>query len=147
MLASNSLRHWFLPLLWTLQIFYFSLLPRGSFPKVDQQHVDTGYLQYLYHFGQFFCLSLLLYRPVLCSSWSDSRLAGRRNVVPAALAVLVIIALLDEAIQIAVPTRRFTLRDLAADIVGGAVGLLLMQMSRREPDSDRPDGSTSVSAN
>ena len=129
MWSSNS-SCWLVPLLWTVQIFYFSLLPRGSFPQVDQQHADAGSLQYVYHFGQFFCLSLLLYRAIICNSSTDNRSAICRHPASAAFALLVMIALLDEAIQIVVPTRHFTVRDLTADIVGGAVGLLLVQMIR-----------------
>jgi VanZ family protein len=47
-----------------------------------------------------------------------------------ALLAITIIAFLDELIQVPVPTRKFTLRDLMADIVGGGFGLLIMQMGR-----------------
>lgn len=124
----NSVRNWLLPILWTLQIFYFSLLPRGSYPQINDQHFDTGYLQYLYHFGQFFCLSLLLYRAILCSSVSAKTPAPRSHLLKHALLAIAIIAFLDELIQILVPTRRFALRDLMADVVGGSFGLLIMQM-------------------
>jgi hypothetical protein len=131
------LRNWLPPILWTLQIFYFSSLPRGSYPKIDEQHFDTGYLQYLYHFGQFFCLSLLLYRAILCSSVSAKIATRRSHVVKHALLAIVIIAFVDELIQVPVPTRKFTVRDLMADVAGGWFGLLIVQTGKRSKDDKR----------
>jgi VanZ family protein len=128
MLDSKWLSHWLPPILWTLQIFYLSLLPRGSYPKIEDQHFDPSYLQYVYHFGQFLCLSLLFYRAMLYSSFSGEKVGTRHNHAYLTLAVVIIIAFLDEIIQIPVPTRRFTLRDLMADVVGGGFGLLFMRI-------------------
>jgi len=133
----NWVRHWLLPILWTLQIFYFSSLPRGSYPKIDEQHFDTSYLQYIYHFGQFFCLSLLLHRAILRSSVSAKTPTQRSRVLRHALLAIAIIAFLDELIQVPVPTRKFTLRDLMADVAGGGFGLLIVQMGKRSKDVDR----------
>jgi VanZ family protein len=137
MFDSNWLRNWLPPILWTLQIFYFSLLPRGSYPKIDEQHFDTSYLQYVYHFGQFFCLSLLLYRAMFRSSVSANGAMARSHVVKQALLIIAVIALLDELIQVPVPTRKFTVRDLAADVAGGALGVLIMQRGKRSKDVNR----------
>jgi VanZ family protein len=133
----KQLDNWLLPLLWTLQIFYFSSLPRGSYPKIDEQHFDTGYVQYLYHFAQFFCLSLLVYRAMLRSSVSAKTADRRGHVLKHALIVIAVIAFLDELIQIPVPTRTFTTRDLMANLAGGGVGLLSMQIGRRSKDLHR----------
>jgi VanZ family protein len=133
----NWLRNWLPPILWTLQIFYFSLLPRGSFPKIDEQHFHASYLQYIYHFGQFFCLSLLLYRAILRSSVSGKIVTPRSHVVKHALLAIVIIAFVDELIQVTVPTRKFTVRDLMADVAGGGFGLLIVQMGKRSKDVNR----------
>lgn len=133
----NWLRNWLPPILWTLQIFYFSSLPRGSYPRIDGQHFDTGYLQYLYHFGQFFCLSLLLYRAILRSSVSAKIATRRSHVVKHALLAIAIVAFVDELIQVAVPTRKFTVRDLMADVAGGGFGLLIVQMGKRSKDVNR----------
>ena len=133
------LRNWILPVLWTLQIFYFSLLPRGSYPKIDEQHFDTSYLQYIYHSGQYFCLSLLVYRGALRSSVSAKTAARRGHVLKHALIVIAVIAFLDELIQIPVPTRTFTTPDLMADLAGGGVGLLSMQIGRRSKDRHRQE--------
>jgi hypothetical protein len=131
----NWLRNWLPPILWTLQIFYFSSLPRGSYPKIDEQHFDTGYLQYLYHFGQFFCLSLLIYRAILRSAVAAKMATTRHShMVKHALLAIAIIAFVDELIQIPVPTRKFTVRDLMADVAGGGFGLLIVQMSKRSKD-------------
>jgi VanZ family protein len=133
----NWLRNWLPPILWTLQIFYFSSLPRGSYLRIDGQHFDTGYLQYLYHFGQFFCLSLLLYRAILRSSVSAKIATPRSHVVKHALLAIAIIAFVDELIQVPVPTRKFTVRDLMADVAGGGVGLLIIIKGRRWVELDR----------
>jgi VanZ family protein len=133
----NWLRTWLPPILWTLQIFYFSSLPRGSYPRIDGQHFDTGYLQYVYHFGQFFCLSLLLYRAILRSSVSTKIATRRSHVVKHALLAIAIIAFVDELIQVPVPTRKFTVRDLMADVAGGGVGLLIIIKGRRWVELDR----------
>jgi len=131
------LHNWILPILWTVQIFYFSSLPRGSYPKIDEQHFDTSYLQYIYHFGQFFCLSLLLHRAILRSSVSAKSPTGRSRVLRHALLAIAIIAFLDELIQVPVPTRKFTVRDLMADVAGGGFGLLIVQMGKRSKDVNR----------
>jgi VanZ family protein len=128
----NGLRYWLLPFLWTVQIFYFSLLPRGLYPRIGNANFDTHYLQYIYHSCQFFCLSLLVYRAFLYSSWPRNQDFNRRALAYAVLALLLTVALLDESIQIFVPTRSFTVRDLAADIFGGAAGVLLMHVTRRK---------------
>jgi VanZ family protein len=55
-----------------------------------------------------------------------------------ALLAIAIIAFLDELIQIPVPTRKFAVRDLVADVVGGGFGLLLMMhMAKRSKDINR----------
>ena len=128
----NWLRNWLPPILWTLQIFYFSLLPRGSYPKIDDQHFETGYVQYVYHFGQFFCLSLLLCRAILRSSVSAKIATPRSHVVKHALLAIAIIAFVDELIQVPVPTRKFTVRDLMADLAGGGFGLFFMRIRKHE---------------
>ena len=132
----NWLRNWLLPVLWTLQIFYFSLLPRGSYPNIDDQHLGTSYLQYAYHFGQFFCLALLLYRSVLRSAVSKTP-RPRSYALKHAFLAIAIIAFLDELIQIPVPARKFAVPDVLADMAGGCFGLLLMQMVKRSNDLDR----------
>jgi len=133
----NWLRNWLPSILWALQIFYFSSLPRGSYPKIDEQHFDTGYLQYLYHFGQFFCLSLLIYRAILRSSVSAKIATPRSHAVKHALLAIAIIAFVDELIQVPVPTRKFTVRDLMADVAGGGFGLLIVQIGKRSKDVNR----------
>jgi VanZ family protein len=137
MFDSNWLRNWLPPILWTLQIFYFSSLPRGSYPKIDEQHLDTSYLQYLYHFGQFFCLSLLVSRAMLRSSVPAKIATPRSHVVKQALLAIAIVAFVDELIQVPVPTRKFTVRDLMADVAGGGFGLLIVQMGKRSKDVNR----------
>lgn len=137
MFKLKRLGNWLLPILWTLQIFYFSSLPRGAYPKIDEQHFDTGYLQYLYHFGQFFCLSLLVYRAILRSSVSTRIANPRSHVVKHAVLAIAMIAFLDELIQVPVPTRKFTVRDLMADVAGGGFGLLIVQMGKRSKDVNR----------
>jgi VanZ family protein len=133
----NWLRNWLPPILWTLQIFYFSLLPRGSFPKIDEQHFHASYLQYIYHFAQFFFLSLLIYRAIVRSSVSAKIATRRSHVVKHALLAIAIIAFVDELIQVPVPTRKFTVRDLMADVVGGGFGLLIVQMGKRSKHINR----------
>ena len=134
----SCLRNWLPAILWTLQIFYFSSLPRSSYPKIDEQHFGTSYLQYIYHFGQYFCLSLLVYRATLRGSVSAKTAAGHGHVLKHALLAIAIIAFLDELIQIPVPTRKFTVRDLMADVAGGGFGLLLMMhMGKRSKDINR----------
>jgi len=133
----NWLRNWLPSILWALQIFYFSSLPRGWYPKIDEQHFDTGYLQYLYHFGQFFCLSLLIYRAILRSSVSAKIATPRSHAVKHALLAIAIIAFVDELIQVPVPTRKFTVRDLMADVAGGGFGLLIVQIGKRSKDVNR----------
>lgn len=125
------LSNWVPPILWTLQIFYLSSLPRSSYPKTNAEHFDTGSLQYLYHFGQFFCLAFLVYRAILHSSLFGDKVENHRKLIYATLLVIAIIALLDELIQIPVPTRKFTFRDLAADLVGGIFALLLIKIRSR----------------
>jgi hypothetical protein len=137
MLDSKWPSNWLPPILWTLQIFYFSLLPRGWYPRIDGQRFDTGYLQYLYHFGQFFCLSLLLYRAILRSSVSAKIATPRSHAVKHALLAIAIIAFVNELIQVPVPTRKFTVRDLMADVLGGGFGLLIVQMGKRSKDVHR----------
>jgi VanZ family protein len=126
-----------LPCLWTLQIFYFSSLPRGSYPKVDDQHLDTSYLQYVYHFGQYFCLALLLYRAKLHSALPAKTAEHIRQMPKRTLVIIAVVALVDELIQIPVPTRTFTLRDVMADVAGGGFALLLMQLGKRSKDAQR----------
>jgi hypothetical protein len=133
----NWLRNWLPPILWTFQIFYFSSLPRGSYPKIDEQHFATGYLQYLYHFGQFFCLSLLLYRAILRSSVSAKVTTPRGHAVKHALLAIAIIAFVDELIQVPVPTRKFTVRDLMADVAGGGFGLFFFMWIRKRDATSR----------
>ena len=130
----NWLRNWLPPILWTLQIFYFSSLPRGSYPKIDEQHFDTGYLQYLYHFGQFFCLSLLIYIAILRSVVSAKIATGPSHVVRHVLLAIAIIAFVDELLQVPIPTRKFTVRDLMANVAGGGFGLLIVQLGKRSKD-------------
>ena len=133
------LRNWVLPVLWTLQIFYFSLLPRGSYPKIDERHFDTSYLQYIYHFGQYFCLSWLVYRARLRSSTAAKPAGRRRPALRHTLLILAVIAFVDELIQIPVPGRTFTVRDLTADMAGGCFGLLIMHFGKRPKDVNRGD--------
>ena len=133
----SCLRNWLPAILWTLQIFYFSSLPRSSYPKIDEQHFGTSYLQYIYHFGQYFCLSFLLHRAILRSSVSAKTATRRSRVLKHALLAIAIIALLDELIQIPVPRRKFTVRDLMADVAGGGFGLVIMQMGKRSKDINR----------
>jgi VanZ family protein len=144
MVDRKWLRYWLPPILWMLQMFYFSLLPRGSYPKIDEQHFDTSYLQYVYHCGQFFCLSLLLYRAIVRSPASGKSVAPRNVALKDALVAIVVIAFVDELIQIPVPTRKFTVRDLAADVVGGGFGLMIIQMVKRSKYVDRHELDTRI---
>jgi hypothetical protein len=121
-------RHWILPILWTVQIFYFSLLPRGAYPKIDDPHFAASYLQYVYHFGQYFCLSLLVYRAARVSMAVPNPGNGG-ELLKRVLLIVAVIAFVDELIQIPVPTRTFTLRDLMADVIGGCCGLLVVQLA------------------
>lgn len=127
------LYNWILPILWAVQIFYFSLLPRGSYPKVDERHFDTSYLQYLYHFGQYFCLSLLVYAAARRSSISV-KTSDPSEVLKRSLLTIAGIAFIDELIQIPVPTRTFTVRDLMADMAGGGFGLLITRIGKESKD-------------
>jgi len=131
MFDSRRRRNWIFPALWTIQIFYFSLLPRASYPKMDGQQLGASYLQYIYHFGQYFCLSLLVYGARRRDAEYAQTPERRGRILKHAMLVIAVIALLDELVQVPAPTRTFAIPDLMADMAGGSLGLLVMHRGKR----------------
>ncbi|MBN1477738.1 VanZ family protein [Candidatus Sumerlaeota bacterium] len=104
---------WAPPLVWMALIFVGSSLDAGDKPGLlDFPHADK-----LMHLVEYGVLGFLL-----------ARILGRGESAPST-AVLIASALItlaygvtDEVHQIWVPTRTFSLCDLTADLIGGALG-------------------------
>jgi VanZ like family len=104
---------WAPPLIWMALIFVGSTLDSGDKPGLlDFPHADK--LMHLFEYG---VLGFLF-----------ARIVGRREptILPTVLIASALLAfaygVTDEVHQIWVPTRTFSLLDLTADLIGGALG-------------------------
>jgi VanZ family protein len=140
-LVINTLKRWLPVLLWMGVIFLLSsrsnpytytpnwdndcvkLMPKTAF---WQEHCDTEYLGRVAHLGCYTILSLLLYRALAGSRWKS-------DLSKVYLGVFLLgwgYGWSDETHQLFVPGRTFQLLDLAIDLAGVTLGVLLIYLVR-----------------
>lgn len=120
-------RHWIPTLLYIGGIIIMAARPAPRLPRIE--HID----KYL-HAAAYAGLALIAYR-------SCRRSLFRR---PAATAMLlnVFVGLTDEGIQLLGRVRTADVRDLYADIIGSAAGVLTAAMLVRRRERSRPRRTT-----
>jgi len=128
---------WVPPILWMMVILLISATPEPfRFVKessLDSQidlpllgHSLTDLFDYPYHFFVYFILGILIARALI---WKTN---CRFNFYVIAFSLLMIISLVDEFQQIAVPKRNFEIIDLVIDGLGGLSGILLYSLFFRK---------------
>ena len=98
-----------------VQSFLLRMFPDGRAPAWI---TDGQQLRHAAHIPEYFLLGL-----VLCSIFSD-----QNHGFLLALAFGILIGLCDECLKIALPTREFSLSDLAFDAIGLALAVALYKM-------------------
>ena len=115
---------------WGAAIVVFAVVPVGwlfGLTPEDAWSVEGA----VAHFLEFGIFAMLV-----AAAWRD-RVPGSTGLLPAAV-VAGLFALFTELIQGPVPYRDFDLRDLAADLVGAAIGLIVLSLVRRMRGPRRP---------
>lgn len=107
---------WLPPVAWGAALLLLSAQPASSFPAAGIPHLDK-----LVHGGLYAVLGALVGRALALRAPAGR--AGRAALVAAAVA-LVGFGALDEWSQGFSPGRTTSLADLAADAIGGWIGLL-----------------------
>jgi VanZ family protein len=96
---------------WMAVIFAMSSIPIRQAPGI----LDFPFSDKLIHTGEYAVLGFLI-----------ARLVGRRTAGTLVIALTAVLALCygvtDEIHQLYVPNRHFDLRDMMADLIGGALG-------------------------
>jgi VanZ family protein len=141
----DNLKRWLPVLLWMGVIFFLSsrsnpytnytpnwvkdcvsLMPKTAF---WQDHCDTEYLGRVAHIGSYTLLSLLLFWALAGSRW-------RNDLRKVYLGVFLLgwgYGWSDETHQLFVPGRAFQIMDLALDLAGVTLAVLLIYLVRRRP--------------
>jgi VanZ family protein len=126
----------FLPLLlWIGMILGVASRPKTAFLSQNTNAIlemTSGggirqrFIQYPYHIGSFFILTILFLRFFLAkSARKDTRKSEILSLLGSAL-----VSICSELIQFYVPTRSPNARDLALDLFGTVLGILLMRWMR-----------------
>jgi VanZ family protein len=103
-----------------------SFMPKTAF---WQDHCDTEYLGRVAHMGSYTLLSLLLFWALAGSRW-------RNDLRKVYLGVFLLgwgYGWSDETHQLFVPGRAFQIMDLALDLAGVTLAVLLIYLVRRRP--------------
>lgn len=137
----NNLKRWLPVLLWMGVIYFLSsrsnpytyiptwvndcvkLMPKTPF---WHEYCDTEYLGRVAHMGSYALLSLLLYRALAGSRW-------RSDLRKVYLGVVLLVwgyGWSDEIHQLFVPFRTFQILDLAIDLAGVTLAVLLIYLVR-----------------
>ena len=106
--------------IWLGLIFFLS--SRSGFPQTPIALGEYGNI--LAHFIEYAILSTLAYRTL-------EAFGLRRHTYALTLFFTIIIALSDEAIQIAIPNRAAELQDVIFDVAGATGVLLILEWRRR----------------
>lgn len=123
----RALTPWIPPLLVACLIFVLSSFPYTVVPpyrKGGGVWITFRILEYGMHFGQFFLFAVLTYRACISvplAAWPALGLT---------FAATLLLSLTNELYQTTIPTRMFSLHDMAMDGLGGSVGLLLTRFGR-----------------
>ena len=137
----NNLKRWLPVLLWMGVIYFLSsrsnpytyiptwvndcvkLMPKTAF---WQEHCANEYLGRVAHLGSYTLLSLLLYRALAGSRWRSDLLKVYLGVVLLGWGY----GWSDETHQLFVPRRTFQILDLATDLAGVTLAVLLIYLVR-----------------
>ena len=113
---------WRAKLLWLPAIFYMAFifyLSSGPI-TVNINPFDLPYIDKILHFLAYGLLAILLYLPI--------RFNIKRNYKKITLLLVLLYGISDEIHQYFTPTRQFDLLDLLADILGGIVGIIFIEL-------------------
>lgn len=115
-------------LLWIGIVLGVASRPKTAFLAPDADviyEIQRRFIPYLYHISAFFILGILSYR---CISRSDRK--GDSGSVVLSLIGPAVVSICSELIQVYVPTRTHAIRDVALDLFGASLGIILMRRKR-----------------
>ena len=122
-MAKRLIIYWLPLVVWISGIFLVSSLPGGSYPcKTWFSIIPT---EYLLHITAFFVLCLLFYRVLQFNNIKP----GLTNVILYCLICTMIVSISKECLQLFIPTRSFSMKDILVD--GGATILAVLVVSVR----------------
>ncbi len=119
---AHLLRAWAPPIIWAALIFFLSSLPGSTIPS------PFFSADKVFHLGAYAVLGYLVARALVRHGWSG------RALVMLSLLLCLLYGVSDEFHQSFVPDRAPSVMDVAADILGVCIGIVICTRKRRRHD-------------
>jgi len=108
----------------SLVIWVIIMISLSSFPSLRTPKIDTVSLDKLAHLFEYFVLTILIRL-----SLAEKKKSGFLKII---IAVILLVPISDEAHQLLIPGREFSLLDVAADIIGILLANCLLYYMHRK---------------